>query len=277
MLFLAVFGMSSCSRPPEYATIEARFIELVEASYDVNKLLFGEGLPTFKRVYEAIDEVYKTTDENGNTNYTYYHYIDDATYGKVLSYKIGATKVERNYLQVVQSPIDGRELIYADTETGELYYKLDGYTETKPEFYYTSDDPENYDYVRYDCGYIEINDIRAAAEKVYSKDYLETSVYVALFTGAVTNENLDGFVARYIDYGDDEGSVSLMMSNEYEPLITETRIFDFSTAKVVKPGSKKLVNIEVETYLPSNPENRVTVRVTMVLQDGQWYLDSGTY
>ena len=89
--------------------------------------------------------------------------------------------------------------------------------------------------------------------------------------------SLEGLSARYIEYMDSDSTVWLMQSNTYPPLVKETRIFDFSTAKVVKPGSKKLVNIEVETYLESSPDERITVRITMVLVDGEWYLDSGTY
>ncbi len=279
MLCLAVSSVSSCSKPPEYSQIEGRFKELVEASYEVNQLLFGEGLPTYERVYEAMDEVYKIVGEDGTTTYIYYHYIDDETYGKVLSYKKGAIGSKREYLLVLAAADASKgEAVYIDTETGEHYYALEGYTEPEYEFYYTAADPDNYDFVRHDSGYLTADDIKAKAESVYSKDYLDTSVYVALFTGAVANGNLSGFSARYIEYGDTiEGDVYLMMSNEYEPLIAETRKFDFSTARVVKPGSKKLVNIEVETYLESKPDQRVTVRVTMVMQDGQWYLDSGTY
>ena len=118
---------------------------------------------------------------------------------------------------------------------------------------------------------------------MYSKEYLESTVYLSLFTGVVTsdeNVSLEGLSARYMEYVDinsAETEAYLMQSNTYEPLVTETRIFDFSTATVVKPGSKKLVNIEVESYLESSPDDRVTVRITMVKQDGEWYLDSGTY
>ncbi len=280
MLCLTVSSVTSCSKPPEYSEVEARFKELIEASYDVNKLLFGEGLPTYERIYEVVDEVYKSEGEDGKVTYIYYHYVEDEELGKVLSYKKGTIGSKRAYLQVLSSAdAEKGEAVYVDTQTGEHYYVLENYTEPEHEFYYSVNDPDNYDFVRYDSGYLTVNDIKAAAEKVYSKDYLETSVYVALFTGAVINGNLQGFSARYIEYSDAvEGDVYLMMSNEYEPLITETRKFDFSTARVVKPGSKQLVNIEVETYLESKPEDRVTVRVTMVKQDdGQWYLDSGTY
>jgi hypothetical protein len=280
MLGTVAASVSSCAKPPEYSEVEARFKELVEASYEINKLLFGEGLPTYERVYETVDAVYKSEGADGNITYIYYHYINDAKIGKVLSYKKGVIGTARAYLQVLSAADASRgEAVYVDTVTGEHYYSITGYTEPTHEFYYSANDPTNYDYVRLDCGYLSTDNIKAAAEKIYSKDYLETSVYVALFTGAVTDSDLNGFSARYIEYSDAvEGDVYLMMSNEYKPLVTETRIFDFSTAKVVKPGSKELVNIEVETYLASNPSARTTVRVTMVKQDdGQWYLDSGTY
>ena len=121
-----------------------------------------------------------------------------------------------------------------------------------------------------------------AAEEVYSLDYLETSVYETLFTGVVMSEETtsSGMSARYMEYMDVESAsadVRLMQSNTYKPLVTETRIFDFSTAKIVKPSSKKLVNIEIQSYLPSTPNNLQTVRITLILQNNQWYLDSGTY
>ena len=52
LLLSATTLFSSCSKPPEYAEIEDRFIELVEASYEINKVLFGNGLPTYERVYD---------------------------------------------------------------------------------------------------------------------------------------------------------------------------------------------------------------------------------
>ena len=88
---------------------------------------------------------------------------------------------------------------------------------------------------------------------------------------------VSGLEARYIEYADDEGGMSLMMSNEFEPFITETRQFDFSTARIVRPSNRKFVSIEIESYLPSAPNDRLTVTLTLILQDGQWMLDSATY
>ena len=93
--------------------------------------------------------------------------------------------------------------------------------------------------------------------------------------GAV--DSVSGLSARYIEYADENGTVSLMMSNTYEPLVREVRQFDFSTAQIVKPSNGSYVNITVDTYLPSDPSNILTIRVSLILQDGVWMLDSGTY
>ena len=45
-------GMSSCSKggpPPELETVYDRIVEVVEASHEVNVLLFGAGLPVYSR------------------------------------------------------------------------------------------------------------------------------------------------------------------------------------------------------------------------------------
>lgn len=278
-------SLKSCSRPPEYSEIEDRFIELVEKSYEINKVLFGEGLPTDERVYDPItgQKRYEVVGEDGNTYKGFYYYTDDKEYGKILRYQYFLdTKYIEVFLQVLETEDTTRELRYFNEEKGWYYYDTD-YTTPKIR-YYDSTDPEDYDYVSAESEYQTIAQIKAAAEEVYSRDYLESTVYTSLFTGAVTNAGEDislaGLSARYMEYMDTvsaDSTTYLMQSNTYKPLITETRIFDFSTAKMVRPGNAKLFNIEVETYLPSSPDNRLTVRVTMVLQDGEWYLDSGTY
>ncbi len=292
ILILSSFvTLTSCSKPPEYAEIEERFIELVEASYEINKVLFGTGLPTDERIYDPWDNMktYGRVDENGEPKLGkdgkqligYYCYFEDKDHGDLLAYRDGAT-AKTVYLQVSKAPVDGKEAVYVNTESGKYYYATD-YTPKEGVRYYGNSDPANYDYVSVDSEYLSIEQIKMAAEKVYSLDYLNTSVYEALFTGAVTADNIEGLEslsARYIEYmnaADGDTTAVLMQSNTYPALVSETRIFDFSTAKMVKPSSKKLVNIEVETYLRSAPDDRITVRVTMVLVDGEWFLDSGTY
>ena len=284
LLLSSLLGLASCSRPPEYAEIQERFIELVESSYSINKVLFGTGLPTYKRVYDRTTASYKIHGDY------YYYEIDDDELGKIIAYRLvspqkdesGKLDMSFSYLLVLDERDAEKTAVYEDKQAGKYYYDIE-YTEKTYDFYYSVTDPENYDYVSLESEYKTIDSIKIAAEAVYSKSYLEGSVYEALFTGVVMSEqesaglSSSGMPARYMEYMDDEANIWLMQSNTYPSLVTETRIFDFSTAKVVRPGSKKVVNIEVETYLESSPEDRLKVRITMVLVDGEWYLDSGTY
>lgn len=272
LILSSVLSLASCSKPPEYSEIEDRFIELVEASYEINKVLFGEGLPTYERVYDPRLSV-KLYDDEG-TRY-YYYEIEDKELGAIIAYRSSYLS-PYTYVRKYDAPIEGKTAVYEDIEKSTYYYSIE-YTEKTYDFYYTDSDPEGYDYVNEDSEYQTVESIKEAAEKVYSKEYLESSVYEALFTGAVTSEGTTGLSARYMEHTSNTYGKALMQSNTYPALVKETRIFDFSTAKLVKPSSKELVNIEVDTYLESDPDERTVVRVTMVLVDGEWYLDSGTY
>ena len=274
VVILACLPFVFRSTAPEYSEIEGRFRWLVEESAEINKVLFGEGLPTYERVYDPWEnmEVYKPDSKT----YIYYCYIQDKQHGEILAYRKGMLEAKQ-YLRITDTPDPALTATYTDVENGKYYYLIDGYTEPE-QYYYTSESPLNYDYITIESPYHTINEIKQKAELVYSKDYLENSVYLGLFSGASASEGLASLYARYIEYYDPkDDKTSFMMSNEYAPLITETRVFDFSTAQMVRPSNKKLVSIRIESYLPSNPENRVTVTITMVKQNGEWFLDSATY
>ena len=274
--------LSSCSKPPEYAEIEERFRELVLASGEINMIFFGEGLETYERITDPkasmkviVEEV---EGEDGNTEkiYHYYYKVPDETYDSVYAYRSSYFD-PYTYLCVLSSPDTSKTPFYVD-ETRSIYaYVLEGYKEPEYEFFYDSSDPTGYDYVRPDCKYTTVDEIKAAAAKVYSNDYLE-AIYEMMFVGSVSdNEYVDGMTARYIEYADDEGNISLMKSNTSEPFISEIREFDFSTAKIIKPANAEYVNIEIVSYLPSNPDAKLAIRISMILQDGVWMLDSATY
>ena len=59
--------------------------------------------------------------------------------------------------------------------------------------------------------------------------------------------------------------------------MSEQRIFDLSTAKIARGSNSQRVRVEIETYLESRPQERLSVMVNLVKQDGEWYLDNGTY
>ena len=339
-VIMTALSLTSCSRPPEYSEIEDRLKELIEASYEVNELLFGDGLEVYEKVYEpeillyrdasdriyyyyVIDDeelgkiyAYKNTDvlyfvssnsqkdgeeyvyldDNGNYYYQieyngsdmekevstyedkksgqkyYFYVIEDENIGKVYEYRLQTVK----YLIRSAEQKSDEELIYEDKDKGHFYYYID-YKEKEYELYYTEDTPAGYSYVRVDEKYTSVEQIKEAAEKVYSKQYLE-GVSEMLFTGAVVSDDASGSLgARYYNYTDENGTVWFMESDEYQPLIKEKRIYDLSTAKIVRPGNSRFANIEVETYLEGSPEKRVTVKLSIIKQDdGQWYLDSFT-
>ena len=340
-LVMLALSLTSCSRPPEYSEIEGRLKELIEASYEINEVLFGKGLEVYEKVYEpeillyrdAADRIYyyyvvedeelgkiyahrdtevlyfvssKTQrdgeeyvylDENGNYYYEityngsdmekevssyedkqsgkkyYFYVIEDETLGKVYEYRLQTVK----YIVRSSEAQSDKVLAHKDEEKGYFYYYID-YKEKEYELYYTEDTPAGYSYDRIDEKYTSVEQIKEAAEKVYSKQYLE-GVYEMLFTGAVISDDVSGSLgARYYNYTDKNGTVWFMESDEYQPLIKEKRIYDFSSAKVVKPGSSSFANIEIESYLESSPETRVKVRLSLIKQDdGAWYLDTATY
>ena len=166
MLLSFTVSLASCSKPPEYSEIEARFKELVEASYDINTVLFGVGLPVDQRVYDPWSnmEVYKYNDESGKEAHVYYFYTEDDNYGKIIGYqRFVEKKLIKEYLQVLEEQDTTREHKYYNEEKGWYYYETD-YTPPEVARYYTSSDPENYDYVSSDSPYLSIDQIKAAAE-----------------------------------------------------------------------------------------------------------------
>ena len=134
---------------------------------------------------------------------------------------------------------------------------------------YYMDEGGNYDYVTEDCPYQTTDQIKAAAEAVYAADYL-ASLYETTFIG-VADEHAGMLYARYLDT--DEG---LKKSNIHEAMITRQRVYDYDSMVIVEPSNSQYVNLEFTTHLEGETET-TTVRLTLVLQDGEWRLDSPTY
>ena len=341
-LVLVLSSFTSCSRPPEYAEIEARFRELIEASYEINEIIFGEGLPVYEKHYEREFEVYQDKendkvwyyyefiDESGRdllgyrvTDITFYVISEDEIEGEVVD-TVGSKRVYRidyddshidpktkkieqsvdsetaatvyyytfededlgkiyeyrrqkmNYLVKTKEADPEKTAVY--NANGVYYYSVD-YTEPTYDFYYTDKDPEGYSFVRLDCKYVTIDDIKKHAESVYSTKFL-TGIYEMLFTGVVITEDFESGkqAARYYHYLDEDGQTWLLSLDGYEIELGEKRIYDFSTARVVKPGNKNFVNIEIESYPEGDPTKRDKGIISMTRQeDGKWYLASPTY
>ncbi len=279
-LLMLIPTLASCSKPPEYAEIEARLRELCEASADINQMFFGEGLATYERVYDPqADMKYVDRPDSSDpqkTVRTYYYTLEDPTYGTVVAFRSSYLSPYA-YVQVT-SEADPARTAYYVSEDGKSYcYLLEDYTEPTYELFYDDSDPYDYDYVRDDAPYLSVSEMKAAAEQVYSKEYLET-IYNGLFVGTVSEvENLSGLSARYMEFADEDGTIRLMKSNTQQPLIHEVRQFRFDTAQIIKPSNRNFVTVELDSFLPSAPDTILKARLTLILQDGVWMLDSATY
>ena len=94
LIISSLFIVRACSAPPEYEEIRERVEELINASHDVNEVVWGKGLETYERVYdplsslETLETGKKYTDENGeekDLNYYFYRTLDKER--KVFAYR----------------------------------------------------------------------------------------------------------------------------------------------------------------------------------------------
>jgi hypothetical protein len=302
LLVGSIFLIRSCSAPPKYEEIEARFKELIEQSYELNVILFGEGLPTYPRIFDPLDslQVYNTgeyyLDKDGDEQqrkvfyyYTSYadavivgfreSYLEDFSYALVSETELSADSLAADY-----PAIDGVSAPEGKAFYTELYRSADGksysylipFVEETAEFYYKATYPTDYDFVRLDAKYRTVSSLKDYAESIYSRSYT-LSLYSSLFDGVASGGTV--LKPRYSEYTTEDNRIWLTRSNDPEySLFSERRVYLFDTAKIDKWSSNStLVRISIQSYLPSSPDNIVEDEVDLVLQDGVWYLDSPTF
>ena len=135
---------------------------------------------------------------------------------------------------------------------------------------------DDYEIVTNYTKFVSEQDIRDAAEQVYSTDYLEKVLYNNAFVGYAIDDgtgNATYAAARYID----ENGRLYQSVNGTNYITRGMRVYDYSTMKVVAPSNAKVCYVSIDSYLPANPDNILQDKLRLVLQDdGQWYLDSFT-
>lgn len=117
ILTLLVSFVSCAATPPDLDEFKEEFISLVEASYEINEILFGEGLPTYARGGEYDREYNLYGDWDGE--FAYYEYVtQESNYYFTDQIKWNAEKVyTKEYLAGVYTmAFDG----YADENTGAV-------------------------------------------------------------------------------------------------------------------------------------------------------------
>lgn len=301
-VFLAVRHVRN-NRPPELDLIRERTVALISASGKVNEILWGEGLPTYPRVFhQYYPRVAFHLNKTGDT-YTYseaptehklyYYTFTDEELGEILAYQYCIKESDGVYVDVEK----GGSLTISDkikyryakkTAAGAAdaiftlgayaYVPLPDYVEEEAEFYYTASDDENYDYVRMDAGYIATDEIKREAEKVYAMSFLN-SVYESMFTGIQVSENTGGILyARYMDHTDTEGNTYLLKSNKWKS-VSVARVYLFDTMRMSESRKSNATDVylDIDTHVPGDPASIITVTVSLTLENGNWFLNSATY
>ena len=295
------------NRPPSLDSLRPRVEGLINASHEINEIFWGAGLPTYPRYYKEYvtrlpfylvktDMGYAFSAEPTSIK-LFYYVIQDKELGEIIAYQycfseardgdvedIIYTDVQKaelttskdwgmvRYAQKTATPLQDTPIFEKD---GAYYYQAD-YQE--PEFTYTAADPENYDYVRFDCKYMTITTIKTAAEGVYAKTFL-SSVYASLFTGIGVGESGSVLNARYMEYTDSEGEKFLMKLNtDAGASVARTYLFETMRMSEKRKSNAKDVFVDIDTYVPGKESEILTVTVALTLQgDGLWYLNSPTY
>lgn len=246
---LLTLTVTSCGAGvPDVEEIKPRLTELIEASYEINDIFFGDGLDRVD--YEA----------------EYQKIIDSYADGLIAAeQKLEAAKA------ALANAANEEEKLAAEkkVEEAEKEVRKNTYMFTKEEFLAQYDTDETYVPVVSDK-YIVVNDIKAEAEKVYSATYL-MSIYETMFVGYVEQGVNDIIYARYYDSPD-----GLKMLRESDVWVTEKRIYDYDSMKIVRPSKANRITIEIDSHLEGSSEH-LTVRLSLVKQSGEWFLDSPTY
>lgn len=133
---------------------------------------------------------------------------------------------------------------------------------------YFIDEARGYDRVMENTSYLSVDEMKAAAELVFSKDYL-SELYESAFDGIILGD-ADAYMRFY-----DNGEWLYQNSNATDFGLSE-RIYDYSTMEIVDPSAEDYVNVSIESYSLSDPTVR-TVYLSFIYENGNWYLDSPTY
>lgn len=194
--------LAGCSRPPELDTVRERFGELIEASGEVNDLLWGEGLP---------------------------YYEKDSDFAKENGLYEGISQNLGGYRFVTREALEA---------------------------------------------YPSVEDIRAAAEAVYSEEFL-SDVGASLFEGNMITTGEISMVSR-ARYAEIDRNLCILVDWD-QGFDYHRRVYDLSTMQMVKRlSSADIVTVTVES-VREDGSDALEVTLRFVLQDGDWRLDSPTY
>ena len=176
-------------------------------------------------------------------------------------------KIDDVYDRFVELIEESKELNVLFFGAGVPVYEKDSLISDRREVYFAYT-KSNLDIVMENSKYDSIEMIKKKAESVYSTNYLN-AIYETAFDGVLYD---GGSFLRFYSEGD-----KLYQNSSINIYELEKRIYDFSTMKIVRPSNSERVNVEIESYVASNPDARRTITIAFQNENGEWYLDGPTY
>ncbi len=122
--------------------------------------------------------------------------------------------------------------------------------------------------------YATVEEMKAAIAEIYGQEYRE-SLFESLFSGYADAGLSLTVLARF-----SEDEKSLYQNENYKPLVTHVRVYDYAGMKIAKGSNGKYLQVEIPSYTELsegvNATSGVweTVTVSFVYENGNWYLDS---
>lgn len=146
-------------------------------------------------------------------------------------------------------------------------YKRDGLIENELGIYY-DDEYTAYNKVMENTRFKSIDDMKKAAERVYSENYLD-AIYETAFEGYMTGSS--SAYMRFLETSD-----WMYQSISATDFDLSERIFDYSSMEIVKPSNGEYMNVTIDTYTLRDKRVK-TITLSFIYERGNWYLDSPTY
>ena len=140
--------------------------------------------------------------------------------------------------------------------------------------YYGLNSAQSYEMITKNAKFYSVDEIKKAAEKVYSKDYLNDVLYKTAFDGYAIEDGAGGAVVGVSRYYENEGY--FWQAKNHKVFYTAMRIYDYSTMQVHALGRGDACVVTMDSWLEDTPEKVENVEIPLVLQDGKWFLDNFT-
>ena len=131
--------------------------------------------------------------------------------------------------------------------------------------------------------YTQKSKLVTATRKVFSSDYASSIINMA-FNGVQSEINQNSVISRYMVMSDESNYDILYVNKSYEPLVNKLPEYDFDTIVITKTSSRfveatieAMVEVTEQTETgPVTQMKKMTIDVTLVLEDDGWRLDSAT-